>query len=153
MIINKLSNSLEKWAYNVSTNKKQYDKINNIIFPIGESLFAGSMYSYFIDKNKNIEKERKPALQYQNIICTLGGIFLSNTINKSIQKHQEGIVESLKEMNLSNGEKLINGLRIAMPIIIFTSIIRFFIPVISTPISSKITEIQKREKNKINLKG
>ena len=51
-----------------------------------------------------------------------------------------------KNKSIQNPEGLINGLKIAIPVIIFTSIIRFLIPVISTPISSRMHEIQERRK-------
>lgn len=151
MRINKISNTIQRWATNISKNEKMYDKINNKIFPIGETTVATGFYSLFIQKNKKIEKERKPALHYQNIICGVAGILLANKVNKSIQKHQTNIIKILEQnKSIKNPAGLVNGLKIAMPVIIFTSIVRFFIPVISTPISSKITEIQDKKKlNKV----
>ena len=80
---------------------------------------------------------------------------LANKVNSSIQKHQAGIIEALKRnKSLKNPEGLINGLKIAMPVIVITSIIRFLIPVISTPISSRITEYQDKKKhNKLYTLG
>lgn len=152
MKINKISATIQKWAKNIAQNDKAYDRLNNKILPISESLFAGGMYAYFIEHNDNLEKERKPALQYQNIFCTLGGIGLSSAVNKSIQKHQMKIIEELKKnKSIQKPEQLINGLKIAMPLVVFTSIIRFLIPVISTPISSKINEVHKRKR--LDIKG
>ena len=155
MKINKIPQYVQKFAKNIANNDKAYDKINNVILPIGENIIASGMYAYFIDKNKDIEKERKPALQYQNLMCCVAGATLANKVNSSIQKHQAGIIEALKRnKSLKNPEGLINGLKIAMPVIVFTSIIRFLIPVISTPISSRITEYQDKKKhNKLYTLG
>lgn len=151
MKINKISQYIQNCSKKIANNEKIYDKVNNVILPIGETTIATGLYSYFIEKNKDIEKERKPALQYQNIICGVAGATLANGVNSSIQKHQAEIIKSLRRNgNIKNPEPLINGLKIAMPVIVFTSIIRFLIPVISTPISSKIHEIQQR-KNKETL--
>ena len=49
----------------------------------------------FIEKNKDIERERKPALQYQNLICGVAGATLANGVNNNIQKHQVKIIEEL----------------------------------------------------------
>lgn len=150
MRINKISEHIQKFVKKVAENDKLYDKINNKILPIGESTLATGMYALFIEKNDHIEKERKPALQYQNLICGAVGMFSANKINQSIQKHQAKIIEALKKnKDIQNPETLINGLKIAMPIIIFSAIIRFLLPVISTPISSKIN--QKRIKNTIDI--
>ena len=143
---------IQNIAKKVSQNDKLYDKVNNVILPVGETTIATALYAYNIHKNKDIEKERKPALQYQNLICGVAGATLANGVNKSIQKHQKGIIEALKRnKSIKNPEGLINGLKIAMPVVVFTSIIRFLIPVVSTPISSKISEIS--QKNKLDKQG
>ena len=147
MKVNRISQAIQKMAKRIATDEKLYDKMNNVILPVGETAVATGMYAFFIDKNKKIEKERKPALQYQNLICGVAGATMANGVNKSIQKHQAEIIKVLqKDKNIRNPEGLINGLKIAMPVIIFTSIIRFLIPVISTPISSRMHEIQERRK-------
>lgn len=153
MKINKISNKIQKVAKNISKNEKIYDKMNNVILPTTETTIATGMYAYYINKNDKIEKDRKPALQYQNLICGIAGLLLAGKVNKSIQKHQAEIIKELqKNKNIQNPESLINGIKIAMPVLVFTSIIRFFIPVISTPISSWITEKQdKYKKNKLNV--
>lgn len=147
MKINKISQIIQKTAKRIANDEKLYDKMNNVILPVGETAVATGMYAYFIDRNKDIERERKPALQYQNLICGVAGATMANSVNKSIQKHQAEIIKVLqKNKSIQNPEGLINGLKIAMPVIIFTSIIRFLIPVISTPISSRMHEIQERRK-------
>lgn len=147
MKVNRISQAIQKMAKRIATDEKLYDKMNNVILPVGETAVATGMYAFFIDKNKKIEKERKPALQYQNLICGVAGATMANGVNKSIQKHQAEIIKILqKDKNIRNPEGLINGLKIAMPVIIFTSIIRFLIPVISTPISSRMHEIQEKHK-------
>lgn len=152
MKINKISQAIQKFSKKIANNDKLYDKMNNVILPIGETTVATGMYAYFIDKNKGIEKERKPALQYQNIICGVAGATLANGVNNKIQKHQAKIIEALqKNKTIKNPEGLINGLKIAMPVVVFTSIIRFLIPVISTPISSRMEEY--KQKHKLNTLG
>lgn len=149
MKISKISEHIQKFAKRVSQDKQLYDKINNKILPLGESTVATGMYSLFIEKNDHIERERKPALQYQNLICGAVGMFSASKINQSIQKHQEKIIEALKRnKNIQNPESLINGLKIAMPIIIFSAIIRFLLPVVSTPISSRINQANKNRLDK-----
>lgn len=145
MRINNIRPLFQTIAKKVSQNNKLYDKVNNNILPVGETIIATSAYSFFIQNNKNLEDERKPALHYQNIICGAVGIFIASKVNKSIQKHQDEIIKILnKNKTLHRPDKLINGLKIAMPVMIFTSVVRFLIPVLATPISAKINDIRKR---------
>ena len=143
MAISKITPVVQKLAKNISQNEQLRNRINNKILPIGETVIATGAYSFFIEHNDKLEKERKPALQYQNIICGLAGILVASKVNDTIHKHQEKIIEVLKNnKNIHRPDKIINGLKIAMPVIIFTSVVRFLIPVIATPISSKINEIK-----------
>ena len=144
MAISKITPVIQKLAKNISQNEQLRNRINNKFLPIGETAIAPGAYSFFIEHNDKLEKERKPALQYQNIICGLAGILVASKVNDIIYKHQEKIIEVLKNnKNIHRPDKIINGLKIAMPVVIFTSVVRFLIPVIATPISSKINEIKK----------
>ena len=144
MAISKITPVIQKLAKNISQNEQLRNRINNKILPIGETIIATGAYSFFIEHNDRLEKERKPALQYQNIICGLTGILVASKVNDIIQTHQEKIIKVLKKnKNIHRPDKIINGLKIAMPVVIFTSVVRFLIPVLATPISSKINEIKK----------
>lgn len=145
MKINSISPVIQKIAKRMSQNEKLRNNINNNILPIGETLIATGAYSFFIQNNDKLEKERKPALQYQNVMCGLAGVLIATKVNSFTQKHQEKIIEILNKNNtIHRPDKLINGLKIAMPVVIFTSVVRYLIPVIATPISSKINEIKEQ---------
>lgn len=146
MQVGRIQPFFQKLAKKISQNDKFYNKVNNSILPVSETIIATGAYSYFIEHNDNLERERKPALQYQNLICGAVGIFIASKVNKSIQKHQEKIIEILNtKKNTHRPDKLINGLRIAMPVVIFSAVVRFLVPVLSTPISAKISEIQQKK--------
>ena len=55
MKINKISQAIQRMAKRVSANEKMYDKMNNVILPIGETTIATGMYALFIEKNKDID--------------------------------------------------------------------------------------------------
>ena len=73
MRINKITQSIQKWAKKIANDEKTYDKINNVILPIGETTIATGLYSYFIEKNKDVikkgEKSLNPSLKNTDCIC------------------------------------------------------------------------------------
>ena len=112
-----------------------------------ETGIATLAYSAAIYKNKEIEPERKPSLHYQNIICGASGLLLSSKINKFINKYQEPLCKILEKRNIVKINNLINGIKIAVPMIIFTLILRLFIPIISTPLSTLIESKRNKHHN------
>lgn len=52
MKINKISQAIQRMAKRVSANEKMYDKMNNVILPIGETTIATGMYALFIEKKQ-----------------------------------------------------------------------------------------------------
>ena len=129
-----------------TSNPKFYEKLNNNL-PMLETTIATIAYSASIALNNKIEKERKPSMQYQNIICGTSGIILSSKVNKFINKHKVGICNELAKRNIDKVNNIIKGFQVALPLIIFSTILRFIIPVISVPISTKIEEIRKDKNN------
>lgn len=124
-------------------DKKFYDKFNRNI-PIIESAFAGVCYCGATYFNKRLDKKRKPAIMWQNILGCLFGMTISKVIDNSINGFKNSICDNLKNIrNIPDINKITNGFRIALPLITTATVTRFAIPVILVPLSTKIEEIRK----------
>jgi hypothetical protein len=99
--------------------------------------------------NKKIEKERKPAMHYQNWICGASGVVFGSTLNKIIDKYKNGICKHLEnKTNIPKLHNVIKGVQVAVPLVIFSILLRFIAPVLSTPISTHIERFRQSNKNK-----
>ncbi len=126
-------------------DKKFYDKFNRNI-PIIESAFAGICYCGATYFNKRLDKKRKPAIMWQNILGCIFGMTVSKTIDNSINNLKNNICNNLKNSkNITDINKITNGFRIALPLITTATITRFLVPVILVPLSTKIEEFRKNE--------
>ena len=123
-----------------------YKKLNNNL-PILETTVATGCYSIAIQNNKTIEKDRKPAMHYQNIICGICGITLGASLNKIIGKYKNNICKELKGRNIYKLHNVIKGVQIAIPLIIFSTFLRFIVPVLATPISTHIERIRRKHES------
>ena len=101
-----------------------------------------------IHNSKTIEKERKPSLHYQNLIGGTAGIVLGSAINNFINKHKELLCKELKEVDIPKVNNIIKGVQIAMPLIIFSALLRFIIPILATPISTYMERYRLTHQNK-----
>lgn len=123
-----------------------YKRLNNNL-PIIETTVATTCYSGAIYLNKNIEQKRKPAMHYQNWICGISGILLGSALNKLIDKYKIEICKNLKgKNNILKLHNVIKGVQVAIPLIIFSTLLRFIMPVLSTPISTHIERFRLRNK-------
>ena len=129
-------------------NPKFYKRLNENL-PILETVVATTCYSIAIDNNRKIEKDRKPAMHYQNWICGASGIILGSTLNKTIDKYKTGICKHLEnKTNIPKLHNTIKGVQVAVPLVIFSFFLRFIMPVVSTPISTYIERARNKNNNK-----
>ena len=127
-----------------------YKKLNNNL-PILETTIATACYSGAIEQNKTIEKDRKPAMHYQNWICGASGIIFGASLNKIIDKYKTSICNNLEnKTNIYKLHNVIKGVQVAVPLIIFSTFLRFIAPVLSTPISTHIERIRLKHRKDIN---
>lgn len=135
---------------NKTKNKKFYDSFNRNI-PIVETAFSGMCYCGAIYTNKKLDKNRKPALYWQTILGCLFGMTISKCIDNSINSFKNNICNSLKnKSNIKHVDKIINGFRIAIPLITVATITRFAIPTLLVPLSTKFEERRKKIISKRN---
>ena len=148
-MINKIARNkyVQNFINKTQKNPKFYKKINDKL-PILETSVATLCYSACIYQNKSIEKERKPALHYQNWIGGAAGILLGSRINKFVNKHKDSLCKELQKRNIYKCNNVIKGVQVALPLVIFSALLRFIIPVISTPISTKLERIRNKTLDK-----
>ena len=128
-----------------TSDKKFYNKINSNL-PQIESVFAGICYIGAIQSSKTIPEERKPSQHFQTIIGTGAGMLISKKLDNWAKKHQEQICKELELLNIPKSKNVLQGIRVLIPMLITTAILRFGVSVLSVPISSKIAQLTKDKK-------
>lgn len=121
--------------------------------PIIETGFAGICYCTFTYFNKNLDEKRKPAIMWQNILGCIFGITVSKHIDNSINGFRNNLCKNISNLkNINKVDKIINGVKIAVPLITTATITRVIIPILLVPISTKIEQLRIKHKNKLDSK-
>lgn len=132
------SNVGQKFYKNIANPK--YDKFMNVYLPICESAVVSSFYMISTAAQKKIDPESRQALQWQNILSLLFSVGLAIPLNKGVAKFGEKIVKNLKPELMEDGHKVIDGIRVGLPILNSIVISRFLVAVGLVPLSSKIRD-------------
>lgn len=116
----------------------KHDDFYNKTLPIIETTVASSFYVVSTQVQKNIDDKSKKAMQYQNIYSWLFSVLLAIPMNKSVTKLGKNIIKELKPECVKDVNKVINGISVGLPLAVVTCINRFALPVLFTPLSSKM---------------
>ena len=134
----------QKFYKNIADPK--HDKFMNVYLPICESAVVSSFYMISTAAQKKIDPESRQALQWQNILSLLFSVGLAIPLNRGVAKFGEKIVKNLKPELMEDGHKVIDGIRVGLPILNSIVISRFLVAVGLVPLSSKIRDSIKKNK-------
>ena len=148
-IFTRIANS--KWG------KKVYEKIldpkksvwmdRNL--PIIESACVSAFYIASTAVQPKIDKDSKTALQIQNILSFLVSVGLSIPMNKGVSKFGEKVIKYLKPQLMEDGHKVVDGIKVGLPIVMSLLVSRFLVATALVPLSSIIRDgVKKHNENK-----
>lgn len=129
MKINPVTNLLTKFStsqkgqqlFSKMANKEYF--LNNTL-PLINSGVCTASYIYATAHDKKIPKERKPILQWQNIINFVAGVVISAKLNKWASKKGEEVIKHLKPEVIKGFEDVVTGARIAIPMVVTSLVFR-----------------------------
>lgn len=104
------------------------------------SLIISGLYMHQTLKNKKLDNKKKVTLAINQgsvaVLSAFMGYTIDSYINKAIDKYR--IPEKFIAANASNPKigKYVDGIRCAIPLIVFGTVYRFLTPVLVTPIAN-----------------
>lgn len=116
------------------------DTFWNNTTPLLETTAASACYIISTQVQKDIDDKSKKAMQWQNILSWIFSIGISAKLNKSVTKFGDKLIKHLKPEIIPDSHKVINGIKVGLPIAVVTLINRFILPTIFVPISSIIRD-------------
>lgn len=108
--------------------------------PLLETTAASACYIISTQVQKDIDDKSKKAMQWQNILSWIFSVGISAKLNKSVTKFGEQLVKHLKPEVIPDSHKVINGIKVGLPIAVVTLINRFILPTVFVPVSSVIRD-------------
>lgn len=116
------------------------DTFWNNTTPLLETTAASACYIISTQVQKDIDDKSKKAMQWQNVLSWVFSIGISAKLNKSVTKFGEQLVKHLKPDIIPDSHKVINGIKVGLPIAVVTLINRFILPTVFVPVSSVIRD-------------
>lgn len=140
-ILTKVAKS--KTGQRVYKNLLKPDKetfLNNTL-PLIESGVCTASYCFATAHDKKIPKEQKPALQWQNILNGVIGILVSGRLNRWVSKQGAKVIKDLKPELIKNFDEVVSGVRVGLPILMTSLVMRWGVSTMSVPVSEKFKKI------------
>ena len=122
--------------------------------PVFESGLISSFYIFSTAIQPKIDKDSKIALQIQNVLSFLASVGLSIPMNKGVSKFGDNVIKHLKPELMNDGHKVVNGIKVGLPIAMSLLVSRFLVATALVPISSVIREgVKKYNNKKLDIKA
>lgn len=123
----------------------KHEKFLDNTLPIIESGVISGFYIASTAVQKKIDDDSRKALQIQNVLSLLFSVGLAIPLNKKVGKIGDKIVKNLKPEIMEDGHKVVDGIKVGLPILNSILISRFLVATALVPASSKIRDSVKKE--------
>lgn len=130
----------------------KHDKFLDNTLPIIESGVISGFYMASTAVQKKIDSDSRKALQIQNVLSLLFSVGLAIPLNKKVGKLGDKIIKNLKPEIMEDGHKVVDGIKVGLPILSSILISRFLVATALVPASSKIRDSVKKHK-KVDYKA
>lgn len=134
-------------VYKTLLNPDKETFLNNTL-PLIESAVCTGSYIYATANDKKIPKEQKPILQWQNVINGVLGIAISGALNRWVSKKGAKVIQGLKPELVKDFDAVVNGVRVGLPILMTTLVMRFGVSTASVPMSAWTKKTYNKLKGK-----
>ena len=149
-----------KWFFETKAVQKFYKRacdpknagFYNNTLPTLESLASGAMYVYMTEKQKDIPREQKNVLQYQNVLGTIGGMALGSYLNRKVTKFADQLAPKI-DKDIVDVHKVKSGICVGLPILATAVVMRFLVPIATAQVSTMIDDYRRAKKNKLDVKA
>ena len=118
----------------------KHEKFLDNTLPIIESGVISGFYIASTAMQKKIDDDSRKALQIQNVLSLAFSVGMAIPLNKRVGKFGDKIIKHLKPELMEDGHKVVDGIKVGLPILNSIVISRFLVAVGLVPLSSKIRD-------------
>lgn len=138
--------------YKAACDPKHENFFNNTL-PTIETAVATSAYVWSVEKQKDIPREQKNVLQWQNVLSGVAGMVVGSYANKKITNVTNQVIPKLKPEIMKDAHKVVTGLKILAPCVMTSVIMRFCLPTIIAQGSTMIEDYRRAKKKKLDVQA
>lgn len=131
-----------------AADPKHAEFFNNTL-PTMETLVSTACYMYSTEKQKDIPREQKNVLQWQNVLGCVGGMTLGSFLNRKVTKLANELAPKI-DKKIMDVHKVEAGLKVGLPLVATALVMRLLVPVATAQLSSDIEEKRRAKKLKLD---
>lgn len=137
--------------YKRACDPKHADFFNNTL-PTIETGVSTMLYCWATEKQKDIPREQKNVLQWQNILGGVAGIIVGTALNRKVSKFANELAPKI-DKNIVDIHKVEAGIKIGAPLVATCLLMRFVSPTVVAQASTMIEDYRREKKNKLDVKA
>ena len=136
--------------YKKACDPKNANFFNNTL-PTLETLASTACYMVATEKQKDIPREQKNVLQWQNVLSCVGGMAVGSWLNRKVTKVANELAPKI-DKSICDVHKVEAGLKVGLPLMATAVLMRCIVPTVVAQASTMI-EDRRREKQKLDIKA
>lgn len=132
----------------------KHDAFFNNTLPTLETAVSTAFYCLATEKQKDIPREQKNVLQWQNLLSGVAGMAIGSVANRKVSKFANKLVPLIDKEHVEDVHKVIAGTKVVLPLIATALLMRLVMPVVVAQASTMIEDHRRAKKNqKIDVKA
>ena len=135
--------------YKKACNPKNAGFFNNTL-PTLETLASTACYVVATERRKDIPREQKNVLQWQNVLSGVAGMAVGSYMNRKVSKFANELAPKI-DKKICDVHKVEAGLKVGLPLLATALIMRFVMPIVTTQASTMIEDYRRAKKAKLNV--
>ena len=136
--------------FKTACDPKHEDFFNNTL-PTLETLTSTAFYVWATERQKEIPREQRNVLQWQNILGGVAGMAIGTYLNRKVTKLANELAPKI-DKNLFDVHKVSAGIKVGLPLLATAVLMRCVSPVVVAQISTMIEDHRRAKKQeKLNV--
>ena len=132
----------------------KHDAFFNNTLPTLESVASTLCYIVSTEKQREIPREQKNVLQWQNVLSGVAGVAIGSVANRKVTKFANKLVPLIDKEHVEDVHKVVAGTKVVLPLIATALLMRLVMPVVVAQASTMIEDHRRAKKNqKIDVKA
>ena len=132
----------------------KHDAFFNNTLPTLETVASTLCYIVSTEKQREIPREQKNVLQWQNVLSGVAGIAIGSMANRKVTKFANKLVPLIDKEHVEDVHKVVAGTKVVLPLIATALLMRLVMPVVVAQASTMIEDHRRAKKNqKIDVKA
>lgn len=137
--------------YKKACDPKNADFFNNTL-PTLETLASTACYMVATEKQKDIPRDQKNLLQWQNVLSCVGGMAIGSYLNRKVSGFANELAPKL-DKKICDVHKVEAGIKVGLPLLATAVLMRCVVPTVVAQASVMLEERRRAKKKGLDTQA